>query len=534
MKWERAALVLALAGGALLRIPCLDLRPMHTDEAVHATKFGALLENGTYRYDRHEYHGPTLNYFTLLPAWLTGSRTLPGVTETTLRIVPVFFGLCLLLLILLLPDLSPAASASALLLTAFSPAMVFYSRYYIQETLLVCFSFGLIVAACRLLSGGGSGWSVMAGVCAGLMIATKETWIISAGMMGLAILGVLLIQRRENRRRLHLRVRSVQQHETRSRHRLSAGSIGIALLCTAVVWVLFFSSFFTSREGLRDSLLAFGTYFSRAGENVRHGHPWYYFLEMLAGTRGGHGPLWSEAGILLFGIGGVWSTLREKPDGGKGGRDIRIFLGMYALSMFIVSSIIPYKTPWLVLGALQPLIIMAGVGLSSMLKWLEPRRLRPIGILAAGFVISHLAWQSWMANFRYYDDPVNPYVYSQPGDDVRAIASGVTRCLQGGALSLQVVCSNDDYWPLPWYFRALPRVGWWDHIGEGFVPTGVILASPEFEPGLLKKMYEMPPPGERMLYVPLFDRPMFLRPGKELRGYIRLDLRDAMLSGKSQ
>jgi hypothetical protein len=101
-------------------------------------------------------------------------------------------------------------------------------------------------------------------------------------------------------------------------------------------------------------------------------------------------------------------------------------------------------------------------------------------------------------------------------------------------LSLQVVCSNDDYWPLPWYFRALPRVGWWDHIGEGFVPTGVILASPEFEPGLLKKMYEMPPPGERMLYVPLFDRPMFLRPGKELRGYIRLDLRDAMLSGKSQ
>jgi hypothetical protein len=37
-----------------------------------------------------------------------------------------------------------------------------------------------------------------------------------------------------------------------------------------------------------------------------------------------------------------------------------------------------------------------------------------------------------------------------------------------------------------------------------------------------------------MLYVPLFDRPMFLRPGKELRGYIRLDLRDAMLSGKSQ
>ncbi len=532
MRWGRAALVLALAGGALLRVPRLDLRPMHTDEAVHAIKFGALLENGTYRYDRHEYHGPSLNYLTLLPAWLTGEKTLAGVTERTLRIVPVFFGLCLLLLILLLPDLSPTASASAALLTAFSPAMVFYSRYYIQETLLVCFSFGLIVAARRLRSSGRRAWSVMVGVCAGLMIATKETWIISVGMMGLAVLGVLVIRRYEMRWRDSLSVTSAQRHEMRRPPLLSVTSIGLALACTGVVCALFFSSFLTHGEGLRDSLLAYGTYFTRAGENGRHGHPWYYFLEMLTGTKGNHGPLWSEAGIVLFGIGGVWSTLREKPGTAPEGRDVRIFLGLYALLMLIVSSIIPYKTPWLVLGALQPLIIMAGIGMSALFGWLEVRRLRPLGIIIAGLVISHLAWQAWMANFRYYDDPVNPYVYSHPGDDVREIAAAVTRGVQGGALPLQVVCSGDDYWPLPWYFRALPRVGWWNDVGEAFVPTGVILASPEFEPALLKKMYETPAPGERKLYVPLFDRPMFLRPGKELRGYIALDLRNAM--GKPQ
>ena len=43
----------------------------------------------------------------------------------------------------------------------------------------------------------------------------------------------------------------------------------------------------------------------------------------------------------------------------------------------------------------------------------------------------------------------------------------------------------------------------------------------------------MPPPGERRLYVPLFDRAMFLRPGKELRGYVTLDLRNAVLEEKS-
>jgi uncharacterized protein (TIGR03663 family) len=517
MRWERAALVLALVGGAALRLPQLDLRPMHTDEAVHAIKFGALLENGTYRYDKNEYHGPTLNYFTLVPAWLAGERTLAAVNETTLRMVPVFFGLCLLLLILLLPDIGPTAAACAVLLGASSPAMVFYSRYYIQETLLVCFAFGLIVAACRLGRGGQRTWPIMAGVCAGLMCATKETWIISVGMMGMAMLGVWIIQR----------------HEKRRGHSLSVRSVGIALLAAGAVWILFFSSFLTHWDGVPDSLLAYESYFTRAGENARHGHPWYYFLEMLTYSRGDHGPAWTEAGIVLFGVAGLWSALREKPGKPGEGRDVRMFLGLYALMMLAVSSAIPYKTPWLVLGALQPLIITAGSGVSALLKWLDVRRLRPLGFVIAGLMVSHLAWQAWMASFRYYDDPVNPYVYSHPGDDVRKIAAAVNRAVQREGSAVQVVCGGDDYWPLPWYLRALPHVGWWSGLREGFVPTGVILASPEFEPALLKRIYDTPPPGEKELYVPLFDRAMFLRPGKELRGYVTLNLRNAMPEEKS-
>ena len=43
---------------------------MHADEAVHADKFGTLLEEGHYAYDSSEYHGPTLYYLTLPSAWL--------------------------------------------------------------------------------------------------------------------------------------------------------------------------------------------------------------------------------------------------------------------------------------------------------------------------------------------------------------------------------------------------------------------------------------------------------------------------------
>ncbi len=52
---------------------------------------------------------------------------------------------------LLVPVVGFGPAALAALFAAVSPAMVYYSRYYIQETLLVAFSFGALVAFCRYL-----------------------------------------------------------------------------------------------------------------------------------------------------------------------------------------------------------------------------------------------------------------------------------------------------------------------------------------------------------------------------------------------
>jgi len=511
-------MVVALVAGAMVRLPELDLRPMHTDEAVHAVKFGTLLETGTYRYDKNEYHGPTLNYCTLLPAWLASETNLMQVTEGTLRVVPVFFGLGLIVLILLVWDIGPGPAAVSAIFTAVSPAMVFYSRYYIQETLLVFFALALIGAAYRFLLGGRSLWSVVAGICAGLMFATKETWLISAGAMGIALLAVLVLRR------------SVVGRPEIGRY---VRGIGLGLLSGTVVAVLFFSSFLTHWEGVRDSLLAYQTYVGRAAEETRHGHPWYYFLQILMFWKGDHGPVWSEATIVLFAVIGIARTFRGKGKTGAG-KDLRIFLGLYACLMLLILSVIPYKTPWLVLGVLQPLILLAGYGVSVFLGWL-PQRLKIIGIIAVALLAGHLGWQAYMANFKYYDDPANPYVYSHPTDDVKSIAGVLDEVLRVSpkGLAVQVVFPGDEYWPLPWYLRALPRVGWWNSVAEDFVATPVILASPDVEPALMQRLYDAPPPGERPLYVPLFDRPMILRPGKEIRGYIRLDLHEKILKERS-
>jgi len=566
MKWWGWVALVALVLGAVLRLSRLDLRPMHTDEAVHAVKFGTLLETGVYRYDKNEYHGPTLNYFTLLPAWLAGQTTLAELSEETLRIVPALFGVGLILLVFSFHAAGPTAIAPAAFILACSPMMSYFSRYYIQETLLVFFAMALLVAAFRFLATGRTGWAVAAGVSGGLMAATKETWVIFIGAMAASLLVTFLIRRREG-------ADPIPVPMSRIAVGLAAGVIaGIA------VAVIFFSSFFTHWEGVRDSVLAYETYFSRAGEEARHGHPWHYFFRMLTWWDEGSGPVWTEAAIMVFaavGIIGTWvegrnrgGTTERGISGGVAGKrvagrfaegqtageraeeqiaggpaekrtpggltkSLKIFLGVYACLMFLIVSVIPYKTPWLVLGALMPLILMAGWGVSGFIVWL-PARLKVPGYLLLAFIGGHLTWQSYQASFELYDNPANPMVYSHPTDDVKQIAAiveGAAR-VDPGNLPVQVVVSGDEYWPLPWYMRRLPQVGWWNAVTDEFTPTPVILVSADREADLVERLYGSPTAGAQPLYVPLFDRPMFLRPGLEIRGYVTLDLWNRMREEK--
>src|SRR5262245_49659559 len=95
-RWLGLGLLLALAGALALRCPQLDRRPMHNDEAVNALKIQALWERGVYTYDPDEYHGPTLHYATLPFIWLSGARDFTQLSEKTLRLVTVFFGVALI------------------------------------------------------------------------------------------------------------------------------------------------------------------------------------------------------------------------------------------------------------------------------------------------------------------------------------------------------------------------------------------------------------------------------------------------------
>jgi uncharacterized protein (TIGR03663 family) len=453
-----AALVaIAFCAGLALRLVRLDVRPMHHDEANQAVKFGALLERGEYRYDFRDHHGPTLYYLSLPAAWLRGQHTLASLDECTLRGVTAVAGAAT---IALLPLLSggigrPAVAAGAWLI-ALSPAMVFYSRMFIQESLFTCFTIAFAIAIGRVAVGGGLGWAATAGVAAGLALSTKETSVIvlPAALLSCAVAAW-------STGTIEPRVQSA------SRRWMTI--LGVAAGVAAAVAALFYSSFLAEPGGVFEPFRGAATYFQRGTSPSSHAHPWHYYLRLLAFSSSG-GLKWSEALVLALGaIGAVSAWTRRDP-----ARVERTFwaryLACYAVSVTVVFSAIPYKTPWNLLPFHAGIILLAGVGFARLIDAGRSRLWR--GALTAGLVIGcvQLGWQAWRASITYAADPRNPYVYAQTVPDAVRMAKRIRDVAavhpDGADMQVSVIASPYEQWPLPWYLRTMPNVGYWQAPGD--------------------------------------------------------------------
>lgn len=512
---SRAIFLVPVLLAAALRFPALAVRPMHADEAVHADKLGTLLEGGGYAYDPSEYHGPTLYYLTLPSAWLQGARRYVEIDEVTLRAVPAALGVVLVAAHLVArASLGAPAAAVAALLAALSPAMVFYSRYYIHETPLVLFTFGALLGGCWYRRRPGAVPALVTGACAGLMLATKETAPIAACSM-LAALGLTLV------------VDRWRGLEPRSIWTVVQGrDVLLGLLATFLVAGALFSSFLGHPAGLVDAVRAYGMYLDRANAAAWHFHPWHYYLGLLVHFPAEGTPVWTEGLVVALAIAGVAAGWSRSGVPGADGRVLR-FLGVYTLLMVVVYSAIPYKTPWCLLGFLQGMILLAGSGAVFLVRVFRGRAANALVAVLLAAAAAHLGWQAFSGSFRFPADPRNPYVYAHTGTDVFAITGRLEDLARahpdGPALPVQVV-SRENLWPLPWYLRRFTRVGWWNGVPEQAENAPVIVVTPDMEPALVRKLYELPPPGERELYVSLFERPVSLRPGVELRGYVAMSL----------
>jgi uncharacterized protein (TIGR03663 family) len=437
-RWARwmAFFIVALIGLAI-RLPQLDARPMHTDEAVNAYIVGQLLAREPFMYDSRDRHGPALAALALPIARMQGAKSFSDLTESELRVVPIAAGsITILLFGFAAETFGFIPSLLAAILFAVAPLPVYYDRYFIHESLFCAATFGLILSGWRASQTRSASHAVLAGVCAAVMLACKETALLH--FFALAVAAVLFRFRN---------LRGTAQMRSIGLKTILAAAISFLLLSAAL-----FTWFGRNWKALPALLHAAPDLFARvAGQG--HEKPFWYLGWLL--TRG-----WSGGIFVVFACLGLFVVLRS--------RDASPYqwLAYYGMLIALIYSLIPYKTPWLALNLWLPLTLFAASAVESLWRWgisrFRQRAAIPVFCILAVLAGALIARDTRQRVYLHPADENNPYAYAQTSEDVLGLPGEIADLArQNGIDAPRITVIGSDPWPLPWYLRHFSEVGFW-------------------------------------------------------------------------
>ena len=427
-----ALALLALA----VRLIQLGDRPMHTDESINAYIVGEVIEGVPYHYDPQDRHGPTLAEITVPLLRLQGVKTFPAITESQLRLIPVLAGtLGVLLFGAAVEVFGFIPCLVAALLFAFAPLPLYYSRYFIHETLFVVATFGLIFAGNRAFQKNSLASALIAGACAAFMLACKET----AGLHFFALLLAAAL--------CHLWSTEPIAAKTLFPRRLGIASI----LAFVIAGLLLFTWGGQNWQAPLDLVRAIPHFAIRA-EGQGHQKYFAYYLRLLASG-------WSGKVLGVLALLGVW---RSVCSASISATPLRRFVALYGVLILLIYSAIPNKTPWLALNFWLPMALLVGVAVEWLwLTW--PTFPQRVALILAGLTIGALiAHDSHHWVFQDPADEKNPYAYAHTQADVLDLPVRLGQlCQQEHLTRPRIAVVAEDPWPLPWYLRTYSRVGFW-------------------------------------------------------------------------
>ncbi len=277
----------------------------------------------------------------------------------------------------------------------------------------------------------------------------------------------------------------------------------LILLAAAVVfvyiWILFFTSFFTYQEGIGRSIEAYNIWTKTGSKDHTQNGPFGYLkwgMQIEA-------PL-----IILSALGLLIAFFRVK-------HRFALFAGLWAFGLFLGYSIIPYKTPWLMLSFLLPMAISGGYAINELASSKEITN-RVFAVVLALLACVVLAWQTYDLNFVNYDNDRKPYVYAHTNREYLSMLAEIDRVAerggQGKQAKIQIV--SPDYWPLVWDLREYPNAGFHGRIVDAG-GAEVIIAKKNGQEAEAMRKYS----GEYEFFASYK-----LRPGVDLTLFVRKDL----------
>ncbi|MGH9767624.1 MAG: flippase activity-associated protein Agl23 [Blastocatellia bacterium] len=512
--------ILAVIVAVWIRFAQIGVKPFHHDEGVNAYFLLNLAEHGEYKYDPTNYHGPTLYYLARLAMLVFGK------TDLALRFTPALFGVLTVLMVWLLRNhLGSIGTPVAAFLVALSPGLVYFSRDFIHEMSFGCFSLGVVVGAWRYAESKNFIWLALMAISAGLLVATKETAIITAAVLIIAAISAAIW---DIARRLIMRREFTPVAFAREFMRDCAGAAPAldhalaAVIILVFIHIFFYSSLFTYWQGVPGFFKSIWHWTTERSNRDHIKDFWYYF-----------GILFKLELPLLIGslLAGIFVALR--------GTRFWLFVAAWTLGLALAYSIIGYKTPWLMISFLIPMAILSGYAAERIYRILPMMSLRMswvavmiIVLIICGGLARHVNFEKHDDNgnssgyfapvgerlkLKPYTDGLYGYVYAQTDRDifnlVEAVKNEADKLPSRNRTGIYV--ASPDYWPLPWYLRDYDQTAYSGSLpaavdGPPKIPQPIIIASP----GQRLDLDGLP--GLRAL-----PQAFTLRPGVELVIYVR-------------
>jgi predicted membrane-bound mannosyltransferase len=281
----------------------------------------------------------------------------------------------------------------------------------------------------------------------------------------------------------------------------------IALIAAAIViifaylGVLFFSSFFSYKEGIWKAFEAYAIW-TKTGNKEHSQNGFFAYLR------------WGmkvESTILLGSVLGSLVAIV------KARHRFAMFTALWAIGLFAAYMIIPYKTPWLALSYILPMCMVGGYGLGQFITSKNTR----LNIAAYVFVILGtvvLGYQTYYHNFVRWDDDQMPYVYAHTRrgflDMIKQIEHYSEKSGKGKDAVIEIV--SPDYWPMTWYMRNYTRAGFHGRLVDVTASEMIVAKKKDQDAEVIKKY------AEHYRFVGWYP----LRPGVDLVLLVRKDLAD--------
>lgn len=419
--WPLYVSLIFVAVAALLRFLMLDNKPIHFDESINMWFVRRIIEDGYFTYDPTNFHGPLLFYLMHFAQLFTGPKFLYG------RLVATLFSFLTLVLLWWGPKEQRTALRWSSLFLLLSPAMIFFGRSGIHESVFVFFQvLGFMSFHYLVIKDFKKFWLYFAGGLFGMM-ALKETFVI----LILALVPAFIVAWGSFPRKPQL-----SQWRSELKVSFKDRDVQWALLAMLLFFLGIYGGFGAHLKGIADFVLALMPWLKTGVHGAGHEKEFLHWGKMMVTT---------EPMIVAGFVFGMFYFRR----------DLWLrFYAVFAMVLWLIYSWIPYKTPWCLISILWPFAIVAGFGVKEFFEKTAPRWQQVLLVVAFLGFASYESLRIYQLDFQDPIDMNHPYVYVNSTYQMKNFLIGVDKTLADNPALREsdVSVAMEETWPFPIVF----------------------------------------------------------------------------------